>query len=279
MTDDEKYLFDINGYLLVRGVLSEQEVAACNEAIDHHQHLIRERTGKLSLSGNSEALNGITGRGALGGLLAWARPWCEPFRAMIAPPQIVPDLHVILGLGYRMDHNAGLITMREGAEGHILHGSSGPGFDPHQYYIFRNGQMHNGLTVVAWQFADVNEGDGGLCLIPGSHKGNYPCPQSIREHEAFQEFIKTITCKAGDVVIFTEATTHGTLPWKGKHQRRSLLFRFSPGNLAYAKGYYPEWPEKMLEDLTSEQRAVLEPPYHKRLDRPMLNDDGTLASR
>ena len=100
----------------------------------------------------------------------------------------------------------------------------------------------------------------------------------ILEHEAFQEFIKTITCKAGDVVIFTEATTHGTLPWKGKHQRRSLLFRFSPGNLAYAKGYYPEWPEKMLEDLTSEQRAVLEPPYHKRLDRPILNDDGTLAS-
>ena len=106
---------------------------------------------------------------------------------MIAHPKIVPYLNVILGLGYRMDHNAGLITMREGAEGHILHGSSGPGFDPHQYYIFRNGQMHNGLTVVAWQFADVNEGDGGLCLIPGSHKGNYPCPQSIREHEAFQE--------------------------------------------------------------------------------------------
>ncbi|HCK09435.1 MAG TPA: hypothetical protein DHW45_06135, partial [Candidatus Latescibacteria bacterium] len=75
MTDDEKYLFDINGYLLVRGVLSEQEVAACNEAIDHHQHLIRERTGKLSLSGNSEALNGITGRGDLGGLLAWEKPW------------------------------------------------------------------------------------------------------------------------------------------------------------------------------------------------------------
>ena len=41
----------------------------------------------------------------------------------------------------------------------------------------------------------------------------------------------------------------------------------------------PDWQEKMLEDLTSEQRAVLEPPYHKRLDRPILNDDGTLASR
>ena len=277
MTDDEKYFFDINGYILIRNVLSQEEVDACNEAIDHHQHLIRERTGDLSLSGKSQSLKGVTGRGDLGGCLSWEKPWCDPFRKMLTHPTIVPYLNVILGPGYRMDHNAGLITMREGAEGHILHGSSGPGFDPHQYYIFKNNQMHNGLTVVAWQFADVNEGDGGLCLIPGSHKGNYPCPQSLREYDAYQEFVKPITCKAGDVVIFTEATTHGTLPWKGKHQRRSLLFRFSPGNLAYAKSYLP-WPESMLNDLTPEQRAVLEPPYHKRLGRPTLDDEGNLAT-
>ena len=33
---------------------------------------------------------------------------------------------------------------------------------------------------------------------------------------------------AGDVVIFTEATTHGTLPWKGAEQRRNIIYRFSP---------------------------------------------------
>ena len=27
------------------------------------------------------------------------------------------------------------------------------------------------------------------------------------------------------------------------------------------------------------QRAALEPPYHIRLKRPMLNDDGTLATK
>ena len=85
-----------------------------------------------------------------------------------------------------------------------------------------------------------------------------------------------MTCKAGDVVIFTEAVTHGTIPWSADHDRRSVLFRMSPGNLAYAKGYNP-WPESMLEGLTPPQRAVLEPPYHQRLQRPVLDDDGTLA--
>ena len=94
----------------------------------------------------------------------------------------------------------------------------------------------------------------------------------MKRYEMHQEHIRQITGKAGDVVIFTEATTHGTLPWTADHQRRSLLFRYSPGNLAYAKGYLPTWPESMLEGLTPEQRAVLEPPYHTRLDRPVLEE-------
>lgn len=278
MNAEEKYLFDLNGYLVVENVLTPDEVAFCNEAIDHHADKIRERVGDLSLSGGSIALEGITGRGDLGGMLGWDQPWCEPFRKMLAHPKITPYLNEILGKGFRMDHNPGLITMRQGTEGHTFHGSSGPGFDPHQYYIFKNERMHCGLTVAAWQFADVNPGDGGLCLIPGSHKSNYPCPHEMRRYEKYQEHIRQITCKAGDVAIFTEAVTHGTLPWKAEHQRRSLLFRYSPGNLAYAKGYWPSWPDAVLDGLTEEQRAVLEPPYHTRLNRPVLDDEGRLDS-
>jgi hypothetical protein len=62
--------------------------------------------------------------------------------------------------------------MKEGTEGHVLHGSSGPEFDPYQYYVHRNGHMHAGLTVVAFQFAAQGPGDGGFALIPGSHKCN-----------------------------------------------------------------------------------------------------------
>jgi len=276
MNDTQKYLFDLQGFLVVEGVLSKAEVAAANEAIERHADGIVERVGEASLSSDSKTMQGETGRGDLGGLLSWEQPWCDPFRAMLAHPQITPYLNQLLGKGWRLDHNAGLISMRKGAEGHLLHGSSGPAFDRHQYYIFKDGQMHNGLTVVAWQLADVNPGDGGLALIPGSHKGNYACPQPVRKWEAHQDVVKQVTCKAGDVVIFTEAVTHGTIPWSADHDRRSVLFRMSPGNLAYAKGYNP-WPESMLEGLTPQQRAVLEPPYHQRLQRPVLDDDGTLA--
>ena len=272
MNEDEKYLFDINGYLVVEQVLTPDEVALCNSAIDHHADQINERTGELSLSGDSKTLKGSSGRGDMGGMLTWEKPFCDPFHDILVHPRIVPYLNTILGQGFRMDHNPSLITMEEGGEGHTFHGSAGPGFDPNCYYIYKNGEIHCGLTVVAWQFSDTNPGDGGLCLIPGSHKGNFACPPAMKKYEQYQEFIKQVTCKAGDAVIFTEALTHGTLPWKAKHQRRSLLYRYTAGNLAYVSGY-ETWATRFA-DLTEDQRVVLEPPYNPHLNRPRLDDQG-----
>ena len=275
MTEDQKYLFDINGYIVVRDALSADDIALANAAIDRHVGEIRERVGELSLSGGSEVLRGSTGRGDLDGALTWEEPFGRPFRDMLVNPKVVPCLHELLGPGFRLDHNLGILTMRKGAEGHVLHGSSGPGFDRHQYYIVRDGRMHNGLTVVAYQLTDVNPGDGGLCVVPGSHKGNFPCPEALRRGEAYGEFVKQITCKAGDCIIFTEAVTHGTLPWTADHQRRTALLRFSPGNLAYVPH---AWPAEMLALMSPEQRLVMEPPYHPRLNRPVLQVEGEPAA-
>ena len=85
------------------------------------------------------------------------------------------------------------------------------------------------------------------------------------------------------VVIFTESLTHGTLPWTMPYDRRSVLYRYSPANSAYAGGRHdmdsdhragPAWPMPWYDGLTDAQRAVLEPPYHPRHQRPILGDDG-----
>jgi hypothetical protein len=47
-----------------------------------------------------------------------------------------------------------------------------------------------------------------------------------------------------------EATQHGTLPWFGKGERRSLFYRYSPKYLNFVAPYYettqPEWCAKRL---------------------------------
>ncbi len=266
MTDAEKYLFDLNGYIVIRGLLRPDEVAAANAVIDARAEDIRIRTREETLSAGSAALEGSHGRGELGGLPAGPEPDCLPFRTALAHPRLARYLNEILGKGFRVDHHMTLISMTKGAEGHLFHGSSGPGFDPNQYYIFQNGKFHNGLTVVGVQLTDVNAGDGGLIVIPGSHKCNFPCPPDVRKYLAHQENVRQIVCKAGDAVIFTEAVTHGTIPWTSDKPRRTLLTRYTAGNMAYAPAHdVPTWTDERLS-------KVFERPYHTRLDRPVLDD-------
>jgi hypothetical protein len=78
------------------------------------------------------------------------------------------------------------------------------------------------------------------------------------------------------VVIFTEATTHGTLPWKGEDQRRNLIYRFSPANMSYGRGAMDDgWPASYLDGMSDAQRCVMAPPYHPRLNRVAVRPDAT----
>ena len=68
-----------------------------------------------------------------------------------------------------------------------------------------------------------------------------------------------------------------TATWRASHQRRSLLYRYSPNYLHFAGGVYetslPDWVQK----LTPAQQAVREPPYIYH--RPLIEGDGVTVIR
>ncbi|SVD60319.1 uncharacterized protein METZ01_LOCUS413173 [marine metagenome] len=262
MNDDEKYLFDLNGYLVLHGALSGDDVARLNVAIDHHTDAMAEREG--SLAGDSAALAGTSYRIDLGGMLAWDRPWCEPFRELLVHPVVRPYLEEILGRGYRLDHGPGLIAMDQGCEGGTLHGGGveRPNFS--EAYFFKDGRIYTGLTVVEFLLADESPGDGGVAVIPGSHKANLPCPEPMKNWESYREHVVEVEGQAGDAVIFTETLTHGTLPWTGDHQRRALLYKFSPGYQAYSAGVHHVTYPDYIEDMTEQERTVMAAPSIRR---------------
>ena len=61
MTDKERFLFDLNGYLMLEDVLTSEEVAAANQAIDRHSHLLRDR--RLGLAHTSKRPQGLDRQG------------------------------------------------------------------------------------------------------------------------------------------------------------------------------------------------------------------------
>jgi ectoine hydroxylase-related dioxygenase (phytanoyl-CoA dioxygenase family) len=284
MNDEEKYLFDLNGYIVIRGVFSTEEVASANAAIDNHSELVQERVSEVERNteeGTLLAGDGVTGRRDLGGVLEWGDD-SQTFRNVLAHPKLIPYFTTLLGKGYRMDHLPFCIIQDKGSEGFSLHGgmidvSTGE-YNPFLAYSCHNGKINNSLLACSVVLSDHNAGDGGFCVVRGSHKANFAAPPSMIIGENHCEFVVQPETKAGDVVLFSEATVHGAMPWTAEHQRRICLYRFAPATMAYGRSYFPEWPVKMMDGLTVAQKAVLAPPYAIRLDRqaPIINADGAV---
>lgn len=262
MTDAEKYLLDVHGYLVIRNVLSSQELRAAHAAIDQYAEKINIRPNDLARG--SAPLQGRIGRGDLSGMLTWDKPHCDIYRDMMVHPKLTPYLENLLGPGFRLEA-MGTILMDEGAEGFWFHEGGEP-LDRSRSYTYRNGRMYSGMTNIAVQLADIAPGDGGFACLPGSHKANYPCPDDIRLYQAHQDRMVQIAARAGDAILFFECLMHGSLPWVAKHQRRSVIMRYNNGITAEnLMGTYT--PPPFFDDLTDLQKSVISAPHYRKEDK------------
>jgi hypothetical protein len=238
MNEQEIYLFDLQGYITVPNALSAEQLETLNAIWD--EQIEKELTPD-------------TPTHRWGNIIDWGKPYLD----LIDQPTIVPYLETILGKNFRLDHDyADLIRSGKSPIGSTLHGGGTP-FDAGQYYHWANGKMHNGLTVVAYNLRDVNPGDGGFGCVPGSHKSNVPYPQEWRDLSDFKPWMRAVTGPAGTAVIFTEALTHGAMPWTGAGERRTLFFKYSPFPLSWSAGYYN--PDD-YSGISEAQRLILEAP-------------------
>jgi len=281
----QAYLFDTMGFVIIRGALSPAEVAAANAAVDRNRETeLRTRdpqSKQLRLSAGSRGLEGAkVGRQDCGTALSWPSPDGDVFRRLLAHPALVPYLNALCCPGYRLDHSPLIIVQRPGAEGFALHGGNvgdDGGWNYTTAYTFQGGRSYNALLNMSVALTDSGGASGGLAVMPGSHKSNLPSPQGLRLCEPEYRALLTVPeVKAGDVVLFSEGTLHGTLPWSGEAERRAIFYRFTMPNHAYARGYTDGWGDELLATCDDAQRSVLEPPYAPRINRATLRvgEDG-----
>ena len=275
----DRYLFDLTGYLVLRGVLSAKQVTELNEAVEANNSEFAERTGSLRNSKHAAFHgDGTSGRKDSGSMLTWPAPYCNVFRQLLAHPRLVPILNMLLGEGYRLDHLPLLIRQRHGAEGFDFHGGAiGPtgAYNSEIAYDVKPGpggqpKISCQLINVSFALTQTQAGEGGFVILPGSHKASFPMPDSVASLDSGSEFVVCPCLDPGDVILFSEATAHGALPWTGAKERRTLFYRFGPGTSAYGRGYASIFDENLLSQLSPEQAAVLQPPFHSRLDRTAL---------
>ena len=214
MSNEENYCFDVAGYLIVRDVLTREDIEACNREINQR--------GPTPLP---EALTKLRDHP----VLAWY-------------------LNQICGEGFQLDREPRLIGDGSGDVGDPLVGGNEPR-DWARAYHHQNGIRFCQGVLAIWALADVNEGDGGFVLIPASHRNYVETPKDVLAGADDMGLTVQPPLKAGDLLLCAETTLHGVRPWKGKGPQRLLAHGYIGENArpsisieeADEKESAPEW--------------------------------------
>ncbi len=221
MDAQQKYLFDLHGYVVLRGVLSQDQVAALNDACAAIEAGVPNGlpdgvTLSKPVENGELYLSNIAEGGAA-------------FEDLI---DLDPVIDVVRGTSpwqFRLNHTN--LTTRHGQGYTYLHMGGTP-IHPKCMYTCRDGQIGSTLTKAVFPLAGTRVEDGCFAVIPGSHKSNFTRP--FGDHPDDNPALVPIICEPGDAVVFTEALAHGSLVNTSGALRRTLFY-------CYSVGYMPDW--------------------------------------
>ena len=248
MTPEQRYFFDIFGYLHLRGAIEPEDLAAAQEAAERY---VNTEPDEVPPGFNIDHKDDGWYRFEYG--FAFDRA----LEKLTMHPASWPIILELTRERPRLSNGTLLVNRKQ--HGTRLHCAREDFGWPSTRYEVRNGQIFCDDLVVFPYLTDVNPGDCGLIVLPGSHKAEFDRPLEMfypdgKITDEIPEGVVNITPKAGDIVIISELLTHGTLPWKPDRDRRTLVLRYKPQN----EGGATSIPDVVLERLLPETRELIE---------------------
>ncbi len=227
ISEIERYLLDLKGYLVIEDALSLGEVNTLNVIIDAQllpPPTTYNRFGTAPL-----------GSGFLG--------WDAAFIALIDHSSIVDKLQFLLGPVFTLREIYGIYEER--FIGQPL---------PTELESVEGVTNESHLTCcVVWNLTDTGPGIGGFCCVEGSHHLRLNPPAPIKDELHSSRHVVVPHAPAGSAIVRTSRLVHGNSVWCGPHQRRTLIFEYTTNVEAD--------PDRRIappsESLTRRQSAIL----------------------
>ena len=261
-TDREIFLFDLRGYIVLEGALSQEEVAACNAGIDNILPLERGEWAGYVHGHAFSPNDGLNLQQVYEGGAA--------FEKLIDHPAWIEKLKLFVGGEGSFDFHHGPLFIDEAfanirgpGEAIGLHSGAHEATKRGQYR-YRNGQFMCGQINILIALTDMGPGDGATMVIPGTHKSNFPHPDREKRRIGGDapsvdgvEGAVEVNLKAGDALLFVDSICHGSAERTNPGERRIIVYRYGPSWGNFRHGY--EVSTELKERLTPERRQIVAP--------------------
>lgn len=236
---DDRFAFDVAGYLHLRGVVTPAEVAEYGSWLDAVQTIDVNAVNADYPDGMKQQLNRPVSR------LFDADP---RFACLLDHPVVTPYLTEFLGADYRHIDNDLYFTYPSFQGGHWHRGVSA---HPSGHVV--DGKFICPMVKVFYCMSDVDPTEGEFVVIPGSHKAHFKVAYEGRIDLPAQHIFNDV--KAGDIIIFNEALIHNGRPNPSQKTRKTLIINFGRQDAGVWRGYRPK--TATLDAITPSQRAIL----------------------
>ncbi|MBS12323.1 MAG: hypothetical protein CME19_12055 [Gemmatimonadetes bacterium] len=266
MTEEQRYLLDLWGYLHIKGAFGGKELEDAQAAAERYVHSEPENLPDGFAVDGKRHVHGFAFDKSLERLATHPSIW--PFIKEITKgrPRLTSGT-------LQIDRP---IPENEPLRFHCARDDYG--WDAMRWDV-RDGRIFCNHMVAFPYLTDVNPGDGGLLVVPGSHKSNFERPPDlfnggfVSDGDDLPGGVVNITPKAGDVVLMSESVTHGALPWKPQDRYRMyLVLRYHP---QYTEG--DSMPDEIVGRLSPETRELVSKAAHKVVKEITKKDVVTLS--
>ncbi len=250
MNNEEKYQFDLNGYVHVKGVLDAQAVAKCLAAADRMEERVASTideephfVGHFGIRLHYDQQLGTCSYkiGHSGGLQYVVDDFLN------ADPVFDVFVNHAPTMAYVRELTMGPVRinsseLRYRHRGNFTATHMGGPIDARNEYRFVGARMLDADSRVTWRdfemlnvrvlyaLHDLPEENGPLCVVPGSHKANFPSPYDVDPRQ--EPGMVVLPMKAGDALFFTENLRHGGFPNVLEKVRKTVHLCFAPAWVA-----------------------------------------------
>jgi hypothetical protein len=274
--DDERsrdYMFDLNGFMVLKNVLSAEDRDEINAFVDA-QDIDALEPGQWI--GHVEthtygAKDGINFQNVIEAGPAFEK--CIDHPSWID----IVDRYITQG-DHRVSIDENFLNVRRSG-GFIPMHSGGNTVRLTSCFRAQHGPWMVGQINIIMALTDVGYGDGCTTLIPGSHK-SYELHPKAKSFNPWAENISgpeavgmvQMHLKAGDALLFTDAMTHGSMPRTNPGERRVMIYRYAPQLLAKRFNYLPS--DELMARLTDRQKQMVSPqPVRIKPGRTVVGKD------
>ncbi|MDA0837860.1 MAG: phytanoyl-CoA dioxygenase family protein [Planctomycetota bacterium] len=261
-TEQDNYLFDLRGFLVMESAVSAGMLQRLNDAIDKIPPLEPgEWYGNVMRQRHPENRGkNIQNVHELGGV----------FEELLDHPAWFDHAGAYLGKSDGISVTEYFVNIR-GQGGAINIHSGGHMHLTRTQYAYQNGKFHCGEINILLALTDIGPGDGATVVVPGSHKSNFEHPvfkagyrNLMKDSSDGVLAAEEVYLKAGDAGLFVDSLCHGAVARKNPGERRVIIIRYCPKWSRNYHGFVPS--EEMLARLTPERRVLVKP--QNELRRP-----------